>query len=1232
MIDIVDIKSKIDELSPEAFQEFCELFLRKKELGVVHNLGMKAGTTKTTQGQPDIYFRNNKGKYTLVECTTKKDDIFTKLKEDINICLDPSKTELPIEKIDRIICCHTSSNLSAGKDDELHCICEDNGVKLTILGIDEISNQLLYDYRSPTLYNYLGLPLEANQIMSIDDFISYHDDNTFAATINTTFQFREEEKNKILEELNENSIVIVNGRAGIGKTRLVLECVKEYANKNNSKALCLKSRNLNIHEELAISMENPDDYIIFVDDANELDGLNLVLDYTTRKREGYNVKVVITVRDYIKKDIEKETNHYNDVKTLTIQEVNDEQIKEFLEVNFGIKNADYVKQIIRLSEGNLRMAYIAGQLAVKENDLRSIRNAEQLYDKYYSNYMSDYFEDNIKLTCVAGILSVVKKINLENIRGLRELLNQLGISEDDFKEKTIKLSKMEFVVRKNSRIIISDQCLANYMLFYIFIKSAVIPLSTLLISSYSSYRNEIMQVVNVLLNIFDSESTRKICNSEILIAWNEFENNKKELYENFVIDYHIFRPDTSFSIVQEKIDCIKEESIDYNNINYKKPTIRDDSLLSMMNGYQGTDDIETVLSLLVTYCSKSEGKLVAGLNWLKSNYGITVNSVKMDYYTEHKISNYFLERVNDDNPVVRILAIEWALFSLEFEFKPSEWGRNNIITIYTIKVSGSEPLLAYRNICWELLISCCEEKNKIYSFLEKYAILIREESCKDIVEQEMEYIVKIVNCCKSNNINFMIAIEALMREYSDIGLSVPESWKSFLDNNKWRTFFLLRDDSHHSNMDYEEYAERRKAKLEKYGNELEKTKIRDFIINANQIVQEIESISIEHDVNEAVGMIANGMLDDVDRLLSLVEIYIEEGDSLSVYPERIMRKLQENYETEGLYQLLDGKDYKQKNVWQYYFFMTLPVEQINKRTFKYLLRFIKDDGDKKIEQSSYRSLQFLEAFNQIKPKAFLKVCRIIYKKRKYSEFIVGIYFDRLFFEGEFSPEKLEILFKSDKKFLKELYFYLLDKDGTTDYKGIYLSYFLQHDDKWLEPYSEYLISDSSRSKDYNEKRIEALWKINDYNLIMNYLLKKIVEVDLLSWEKSRLIKSLIRNSTNQQIIELQQKWLLDVIKEYAQDDIIVNIFEAIVDFNSRIKLDAMRVFINYNDSTEIFEKIPLVVGNFSIVDKSTAEIEKKIEYLNSLIEVVNGIKYLKHREIIKKEIKYWQDMKDHFEE
>ena len=119
MANIESIKQKILQLDSGSFQNLCDSYLYKTGYPSIVSLGGEAGTRKTTLGTPDTYFIASNGKYVFVEYTTQRTNLFVKISNDLEKCLDTEKTGVPHDKISEIIYCHTSSNLTPFQDSEV---------------------------------------------------------------------------------------------------------------------------------------------------------------------------------------------------------------------------------------------------------------------------------------------------------------------------------------------------------------------------------------------------------------------------------------------------------------------------------------------------------------------------------------------------------------------------------------------------------------------------------------------------------------------------------------------------------------------------------------------------------------------------------------------------------------------------------------------------------------------------------------------------------------------------------------------------------------------------------------------------------------------------------------------------------------------------------------------------------------------------------------------------------
>ena len=74
------------------------------------------------------------------------------------------------------------------------------------------------------------------------------------------FQGREEELNSIYKALSENKVTVIHGRAGVGKTRTVVEAIKKYAYGEGYELLCVKNNNLPLYEDLISKTEKAAKY------------------------------------------------------------------------------------------------------------------------------------------------------------------------------------------------------------------------------------------------------------------------------------------------------------------------------------------------------------------------------------------------------------------------------------------------------------------------------------------------------------------------------------------------------------------------------------------------------------------------------------------------------------------------------------------------------------------------------------------------------------------------------------------------------------------------------------------------------------------------------------------------------------------------------------------------------------------------------------------------------------
>ena len=193
----------------------------------------------------------------------------------------------------------------------------------------------------------------------MDMFVAKHDANRMSAPLGTEFLFREKELEKAKTALHDNDVLLIAGPAGVGKTRFALELCRQLAVENGYTVFVIKNNNLQLYEDLVSAVEEGKEYLVFVDDANELSGLNHVLEYLPKAAMGarHISKLILTVRDYARKQVMQRVMEVIQPETIKISTFSDDDIRKLMETCYGITNRVYTDRIVAIAQGECAPGY-----------------------------------------------------------------------------------------------------------------------------------------------------------------------------------------------------------------------------------------------------------------------------------------------------------------------------------------------------------------------------------------------------------------------------------------------------------------------------------------------------------------------------------------------------------------------------------------------------------------------------------------------------------------------------------------------------------------------------------------------------------------------------------------------------------------------------------------------------------------------------------------------------------
>ena len=274
---------------------------------------------------------------------------------------------------------------------------------------------------------------------------------------------------------------------------------------------------------------------------------------------------------------------------------------------------------------------------------------------------------DLKLCLTAGIVSIFNIIDLENLDRIQDVLNLVGMDKDGFTTYIHSLHSMEYVEIKSERVArISDQCLSNYMLYYVFFEKRLIIFSDILRVGFRKHKNSTIKSVDILLNIFYSDKMKDYLIDEISNVWDEFKTDHK-VFEEFVRAFHIFKPEESLLYISEKIEQTESVNIDINlleNEERKWNVDIKDSILQLLGGYKKDHGLTEAIELAVKYCMKRQDAVKLVYSLFKSYYSIDKDS----YYEGYYIQNLVIDKIREnlDFPVIKNCFIRFPAIIYHF--------------------------------------------------------------------------------------------------------------------------------------------------------------------------------------------------------------------------------------------------------------------------------------------------------------------------------------------------------------------------------------------------------------------------------------------------------------------------------------------------------------------------------------------------------------------------------------
>lgn len=1228
MATIVSIKQKIEQLDAGSFQVLCDAYLSREGYPYPVSLGTKAGTQKTTQGTPDTYFCLANGKYVLAEYTTQQTGLVGKIRSDLEKCFDSQFSGINNDDITEIIYCHTSSCIDAGADKALKQYCQDKGVLLTLIGIDKLAEDISRKY--PILAKeHLGLSVDTEQIQDPLDFVRQYDASALAAPLNTNFLFREKEIGRLQKAFDENNVVILSGAAGSGKTRLALEFAERFQQEHTAAVVCvIHNHGLSIYDDLKQHFECPGDYFVIVDDANQLSQLDLIFEYANKKDNGYNVRILATVRNYALQKVRSDLAgivHYSEV---TLNSLSDEEIKTLVKDHLGIINQDYQNRIATIAEGNARIAIIAGRIAVNSNRLQSISDVTQLYEEYYGKAFKEAdLEDNLHLQITAGVIAFLGSIHLDHIDSVLDLLVGYNVDISVFKSCAYKLHEMELVdICRDKAVAISDQCFANYILKHVFVDEKTISLSQMLDTCFQIYRERTIQAVNTLFGVFQNQDVHDFTIKEIKAVWEKRKTESFSKYWDWVKAFYQVDQLETLLLIKERIDNTEKVELRIGEIDVSKGKNYqsvDDELIALLGGFADTQNIDSALDLFFEYYLKRPDLYIQFYHAINLYFGIKASSLKNGFYTQIRLIDHFIKYSDNwGNPFIRILFFETAKSFLQVYFSPTEASRRGDgIVIYQLSLPSTDQAKKYRKLIWEQLLAIqdtIDSKESIRALLQDYARSV-EESSFGLIKEDAPYICKllqsvfspesVVDCVLAEHVNSIFVlvgytsaeIEAFSRsrKLSVYHILIGPKWdgEESFDKHENKHRKVITDYISQSNNHLVAFEEL----FEVYGEYAACDGQRLYDVGKG-LMEAVKYLSCDRIIFKNV---AKMIIDS--ELIEGIDLYYVISTLFSFLPPEIVKSLIQNAPAKTI------------DFWLFAYFSEIPPDAVDTAKVEELYAYLNCDYDREIHTAGYRSLKFLEKYEPVEPEIIINAARLIFTKRAYSPVIVSIYFYLIFNKYRCEPKSVIEKFEEDHHLLEEIYLFESEHDRLADCDGSFLKELCCFRKEFAQDYINIIFKDNHYRLHDESEKLHALFECPDFIEIIDLVVNECSHTSFPLFDYPPLMKAFF--FVPDSIIPKSDEWIKHYISKYSSDyEKMESLFSVISELCDERKTEYVYYLISVNADPELFKKIPLCPTSYSWSGSAVPLYSKWVDYLKGLLPLFSGIQFLQHKKVINDEI------------
>lgn len=698
------------------------------------------------------------------------------------------------------------------------------------------------------------------------------------------------------------------------------------------------------------------------------------------------------------------------------------------------------------------------------------------------------------------------------------------------------------------------------------------------------------------------------------------------------------RPTQTLMLMQERIKHEPQHPFDVQAAMLEKDRLNgsiSDDIIQILSNFKNHNELPAAVELLLLYYKKHPDLYEQFYSTLTEHFGIDNDSRHSGYYPQKTVTDHLCAAIDADPDDTNLLSlfVRVAGYFLKLDYSTWGSGRHNAISIYTVLLQPDKPVLAYRQKLLLKLFQIYQRGNmhaEIEHLLEGYCTPSYESNINcEVVRAEFKEVLNFFSLFQKENLYHCVIAQKIERVTKLIDYDASDVLSPFLASDKYKIYSALAR-SHHNNLSlgYEQMLQRHKEQVRKLVEKYTPQDIDYLIQVCVESVHSFDKTGVE--LGRGLGYVFEALKNREHLLLHLVEAYMKADTPYEVYIGEALSKMLEFMSASEVKQFITQYSYGQQNVWLWHFYTLMPEQQITAQWLEDLLHYL-DCPDINLKSSPYRSLRVLYKYESVEPHIVFKALRIIADHYRESPFLFNLYtFDILNHSNQEDAEETFKMFSGDLPLLENIYLKGISCPDHNDHAGVLLFTIISADTSFFNRYLDQLIetTDNFRFNRYNDmERLLRLWDADCFmdlaDMFFEYLHEK---RNAICYQFTSLLGKMLANrSDHQEIIPKQDIWIEHIIEQYSADeDRMYELFFAIVEFPCERWKKAVEKFLALNSDPDAFSRLPLEPSSWVRSGSLIPHMQKRMDYLTSLLPSMTELKYLKHRQHIEQDIETWK--------